>query len=205
MDVTRRDFLAGSLAVPVVGRPALQVPSDLSYLSLTDAAALIKALRLSPVELTQALLDRLDRRDGKGGAFITGRGEAALRSAREAEREIAAGRYRGPLHGIPFGVKDTHYTKGIRTTANTPVLVDFMPDFDATVVARLTRAGAVLVGKTNLPEFSFGSAGGGGAFPDAHNPWNVARTPGGSSCGAASADCAPAFRSRRSSTAITAT
>jgi aspartyl-tRNA(Asn)/glutamyl-tRNA(Gln) amidotransferase subunit A len=187
MDVTRRDFLAGSLALPVVGRPALQVPSDLSYLSLTDAAALIKALRLSPVELTQALLDRIDRLDGKVGAFITVTREEALRSAREAEREIAAGRYRGPLHGIPFGVKDTHYTKGIRTTANTPVLVDFMPDFDATVVARLKRAGAVLVGKTNLPEFSFGSAGGGGAFPDAHNPWNVARTPGGSSSGSAAA------------------
>src|SRR5881628_2957341 len=187
MDVTRRDFLAGSLAVPVVGRPALQVPSDLSYLSLTDAAALIKALRLSPVELTQALLDRIDRLDGKVGAFITVTREAALRSAREAEREIAAGRYRGPLHGIPFGVKDTHYTKGIRTTANTPVLRDFVPDFDATVVARLKSAGGVLLGKMKLPEFSFGGAGEGGAFPDAHNPWNLARTPGGSSSGSAAA------------------
>src|SRR3989442_625985 len=187
MDVTRRDFLAGSLAVPVVGRPALQVPSDLSYLSLTDAAALIKALRLSPVELTQALLDRIDRLDGKVGAFITVTREAALRSAREAEREIAAGRYRGPLHGIPFGVKDTHYTKGVRTTANTPVLLDFVPDFDATVVARLKAAGGVLVGKMKLPEFSFGSAGEGGAFPDAKNPWDLSRTPGGSSSGSAAA------------------
>src|SRR5881628_2073993 len=187
MDVTRRDFLAGSLAVPVVGRPALQVPSDLSYLSLTDAAALIKALRLSPVELTQALLDRIDRLDGRIGAFITVTREEALRSAREAEREIAAGRYRGPLHGIPFGVKDTHYTKGIRTTANTPVLLDFVPGFDATVVAKLQQAGGVLVGKMKLPEFSFGSAGEGGAFPDAKNPWNLSRTPGGSSSGSAAA------------------
>ena len=108
---------------------------------MIEAAALIKARRLSPVELTQALLDRIDRLDGKVGAFITVTREEALRSAREAEREIAAGRYRGPLHGIPFGVKDTHYTKGIRTTANTPVLLDFVPDFDATVVAKLKQAG----------------------------------------------------------------
>jgi len=189
MDVSRREFIAGSLVVPVAQAiaPAERKPDELGYLSLTDAATLIKARRLSPVELTQALLDRIDRLDRRVGAFITVTREEALRSAREAEREIAAGRYRGPLHGIPFGVKDTHYTRGTRTTANTPVLVDFVPDFDATVVARLKRAGAVLVGKTNLPEFSFGSAGGGGAFPDAHNPWNLSRTPGGSSSGSAAA------------------
>src|SRR6185436_18360492 len=113
--------------------------------------------------------------------------DEAMRAARAAEQEIARGRYRGPLHGIPFAVKDTHYTKGIRTTANTPVLVEFVPAFDATVVTRLENAGAVLVGKTHLPEFSFGSAGSGGAFPDAHNPWNLARTPGGSSSGSAAA------------------
>jgi aspartyl-tRNA(Asn)/glutamyl-tRNA(Gln) amidotransferase subunit A len=211
MNVSRRDFLAGSLAIPLAQppsqsygeprrssreqpssgggafRPANQKPDDLAFISLTDAAALIKARRLSPVELTQALLARIDRLDGKVGAFITVTREEALRSARAAEGEIAAGRYRGPLHGMPFGVKDTHYTTGVRTTANTPVLTDFVPAFDATVVARLRRAGAVLVGKTSLPEFSFGSAGGGGAFPDAHNPWNLARTPGGSSSGSAAA------------------
>jgi aspartyl-tRNA(Asn)/glutamyl-tRNA(Gln) amidotransferase subunit A len=154
---------------------------------MTDAAALIKSRRLSPVELTQAILDRIDRVDGRVGAFITVTREAALRAAREAEQEIARGRYRGPLHGIPFGVKDTHYTQGVRTTANTPVLLDFVPDFDATVVAKLKQAGGVLVGKMKLPEFSFGSAGEGGAFPDAKNPWNLARTPGGSSSGSAAA------------------
>jgi len=118
LDVSRRDFIAGSLAIPVAQavRPATTKPGELSYLSLTDAAALIKSRRLSPVELTQALLDRIDRLDGRIGAFITVTREEALRSAHEAEREIAAGRYRGPLHGIPFGVKDTHYTRGIRTT-----------------------------------------------------------------------------------------
>ena len=188
MDLTRRDFLAAAAAVPVgqALRPGAP-PADLPYLSLSEASALIKARRLSPVALTQAILDRIDRLDGAVGAFITVTRDEALGAARDAEREIARGEYRGPLHGIPFGVKDTHYTKGIRTTANTPVLVDFVPGFDATVVAKLKTAGGVLVGKTKLPEFSFGSAGEGGAFPDAKNPWNLSRTPGGSSSGSAAA------------------
>jgi aspartyl-tRNA(Asn)/glutamyl-tRNA(Gln) amidotransferase subunit A len=191
MDVTRRDFLAATAAVPI---EISQTPparsrggGDLAYLSMRDAAALIKARRLSPVELTTALLDRIDRLNGTVAAFLTVTHDEALAAARDAEQEIARGRYRGALHGIPFAIKDTHYTKGIRTTANTPVLADFVPDFDATVVARLKKAGAVLVGKTHLPEFSFGSAGSGGAFPDAHNPWNLSRTPGGSSSGSAAA------------------
>ncbi len=160
---------------------------QLGYLSLTEAAALLRSRRISPVELTRAVLDRVDRLDSRVGAFITVTRDEAMRAARAAEQEIASGRYRGPLHGIPVGVKDTHYTKGIRTTANTPVLVDFVPDFDATVVTRLARAGAVLVGKMKLPEFSFGGASVGGAFPDANNPWDLSRTPGGSSSGSAAA------------------
>lgn len=187
-ELTRRDFLAAATALPLTQAVrSATPPADLPYLSLTEASALIKARRLSPVELTRAILDRIDRLDGRVGAFITVTRDLALRAAREAEQEIARGRYRGPLHGIPFGVKDTHYTKDIRTTANTPVLIDFVPDFDATVVARLKAAGGVLVGKMKLPEFSFGSAGEGGAFPDAKNPWNLSRTPGGSSSGSAAA------------------
>jgi aspartyl-tRNA(Asn)/glutamyl-tRNA(Gln) amidotransferase subunit A len=202
MNLTRRDFLASSIAAGLAAHEpsllageeqAAPAPSarpsaaDLPYLSLTAAAALIKSRRLSPVELTQAILDRVDRLDVAVGAFITVTRDEALRAARQAEQEIARGKYRGTLHGIPFGVKDTHYTKGIRTTANTPVLADFVPDFDATVVARLKEAGGVLVGKMKLPEFSFGGAGEGGAFPDAKNPWNLTRTPGGSSSGSAAA------------------
>jgi aspartyl-tRNA(Asn)/glutamyl-tRNA(Gln) amidotransferase subunit A len=188
MDVSRREFVAASLAIPVAQPLRTAAPgADLFYLSLTEAAALIKSRRLSPVELTRAILDRIDRVDGKVGAFITVTGDEALRAARDAEQAIGRRTYRGPLHGIPFAVKDTHYTKGIRTTANTPVLADFIPDFDATVVTRLKQAGGVLIGKTKLPEFSFGSAGEGGAFPDAKNPWNLSRTPGGSSSGSAAA------------------
>jgi aspartyl-tRNA(Asn)/glutamyl-tRNA(Gln) amidotransferase subunit A len=187
-DLTRRDFLAAAAAVPVAQALKAGVPSpDLPYLSLAEASALIEARRLSPVELTQAILDRIDRLDARVGAFITVTRDPALAAARQAEQEIVRGQYRGPLHGIPFGVKDTHYTKGIRTTANTPVLLDFVPDVDATVVTKLKQAGGVLVGKTKLPEFSFGSAGEGGAFPDARNPWNLSRTPGGSSSGSAAA------------------
>jgi len=188
MNLTRRDFLAATAALPVAqALTRAAPPAELPYLSLTEASALVKARRLSPVELTQAILDRIDRLDARVGAFITVMREQALAAARQAERDIARGMYRGPLHGIPFGVKDTHYTRGIRTTANTPVLLDFVPDFDATVVRKLQQAGGVLVGKTKLPEFSFGSAGEGGAFPDAKNPWNLSRTPGGSSSGSAAA------------------
>ena len=196
MEMTRRGFLAGTALAglktgppsPGLGqvfRPASE--DDLCYLSVTDAAALLKRRRVSPVDLTRAILARIDRLDSKVGAFITVMRDEAIAAARAAEREIAAGKYRGPLHGIPVGVKDTHYTKGVRTTANTPVLLDFVPDFDATVVARLKQAGAVLVGKMKLPEFSFGGASVGAAFPDAKNPWNLSRTPGGSSSGSAAA------------------
>ena len=187
MDLTRRDFLATAAALPIAQAVKPASSTELPYISLTHAAALIKAKRLSPVELTHAILDRIDRIDGRVGAFITVTRDQAMRAARAAEQDISRGRYLGPLHGIPFGVKDTHYTKGIRTTANTPVLLDFVPDFDATVVRRMTAAGGVLVGKMKLPEFSFGSAGEGGAFPDAKNPWNLSRTPGGSSSGSAAA------------------
>src|SRR5262245_9132055 len=135
-ELTRRDFLAAASALSLtqaVGLPAA-TSTDLPYISLTEASALIKARRLSPVELTQAILDRIDRLDGNVGAFITVTRDFALGAAREAQQEIARGRYRGPLHGIPFGVKDTHYTKGIRTTANTPVLLDFVHDLHGEVV-----------------------------------------------------------------------
>lgn len=201
MDVSRRSFLAGSVGIATVSggvprragawqRSLSDVANraDLSYLSIGEAAPLLHSRRLSPVELTQAVLDRIERIEPAVHAFITVTREEALAAARVAEQEITAGKYRGPLHGIPFGVKDTHYTKGIRTTANTPVLADFVPAFDATVVTRLKQAGAILIGKLSLPEFSFGgSPVGGGDFPDAVNPWDLSRTPGGSSSGSGAA------------------
>jgi aspartyl-tRNA(Asn)/glutamyl-tRNA(Gln) amidotransferase subunit A len=200
MELSRRGFLAGSLVATGMVRseaPAFaaqrapaRVPdaAGLPYLTITEAAPLLRTRRLSPVELTQAVLARIERVDGRVHAFITVTRDEAIRAARAAEQEIANGKYRGPLHGIPFAVKDTHYTKGIRTTANTPVLSDFVPEFDATVVRRLKEAGAILVGKLSLPEFSFGGGpAGGGEFPDCANPWDLSRTPGGSSSGSGAA------------------
>jgi len=198
VEVSRRSFLAGTIgaacASPASAQPRQQtsarVPAatELPYLDIGQAAALLRGRRLSPVELLQAILDRIDRIEPRVHAFLTVTADEAMRAARIAEQEITAGKYRGPLHGIPFGVKDTHYTKGIRTTANTPVLSTFIPEFDATVVTRLKQAGAVLVGKLSLPEFSFGgSPVGGGEFSDATNPWDLTRTPGGSSSGSGAA------------------
>jgi aspartyl-tRNA(Asn)/glutamyl-tRNA(Gln) amidotransferase subunit A len=199
MEVSRRDFIASSVAGAAVSRGQAQAPRppaparvpdavDLPYITVTEAAALIRSRRLSPVALTQAVLDRINKVEPRVHAYLTVARDQALAAAHVAEQEIAAGKYRGPFHGIPFAVKDTHYTKGIRTTANTPVLSDFVPDFDATVVARLKNAGGVLMGKLSLPEFSFGgSPVGGGEFPDAANPWDLSRTPGGSSSGSGAA------------------
>ena len=155
---------------------------DLPALTLAGAAAKIRRKQLSPVELTQAVLDRVAQLNPKVGAFITVTGEQALEAARTAEKEIQQGKYRGPLHGIPIGLKDTNYTRGIPTTAASAVLKDFVPSFDATIVRRLKDAGAVIIGKTNLPEFSFG-----GETPGTHNPWNLSRNSGGSSGGSAAA------------------
>lgn len=191
MNVSRRGFLAGSVGgVALVNARASNALGDplpaqermpaneLHYLTLRGAAAQIRSKKISPLELTEAILARIDRVEPQVHAFVTLTREGALEAARAAEREIMAGRYRGPLHGIPVAVKDTHYTKGIRTTCASPVLADFVPSFDATIVARLKNAGAVLMGKTNLPEFSSGSSGNG-----TNNPWNLTKPTGGSSAG----------------------
>src|SRR5258706_8668548 len=193
MNVSRRRFLVGSIGAVaisdslradavVAGAPAVvtEPAGELHYLTLRDAAARLQRRQLSPVELTQAVLTRIDQVEPKVHAFITITRESALEAARAAEREIMAGRYRGPLHGVPVAVKDTHYTKGVRTTCASPVLADFVPSFDATVVTRLKNAGAILMGKTNLPEFSSGSSGNG-----TNNPWNLTKQTRGARAGTA--------------------
>ncbi len=175
---------AAEMAVDPRGR-APQRPQgtgDLPALTIADAARQISKKQLSPVELTRAVLERIERLDPKIGAFITVASEQALEAARIAEREIQRGRYLGPLHGVPVGVKDTHYTKGIRTTAASKVLENFVPDFDAAIVERMKAGGAILIGKLNLPEFSFG-----GFTPGCNNPWDLTRNAGGSSGGGGAA------------------
>ena len=155
---------------------------DLCYLSAAEQGRLIRGRKLSPVELVSACLQRIARYDGVLRAYITVLSEQALAQAKEAEREIAAGRYRGPLHGIPFGVKDQLCTKGVKTTLGSKILADWVPDRDAAVIERLRAAGAILIGKENLHEFG---KGGTNVFPfgQPRNPWHPAHNPASSSSG----------------------
>ena len=162
---------------------AERMREELCDLPLLDAAARIRARELSPVEATEAVLARIAALDGRLNGFVTVLGERALAEARAAEREIAGGAYRGPLHGVPVSVKDLFFTKGIRTTAGSRVLADHIPDHDATVVERLRAAGAVLVGKTNMLEFAYAAVH--DDYGPSLNPWDVTRSASGSSSGSA--------------------
>jgi aspartyl-tRNA(Asn)/glutamyl-tRNA(Gln) amidotransferase subunit A len=152
------------------------------FLGAARLAALVRAREVSPVELVRAYLDRIDRLDGRLRAYITVTGEAALDAARRAEDALAGGGPVGPLHGVPFAVKDQFATRGVRTTAGSRILADHVPDEDATVVTRLTAAGGILLGKLNLTEFALG-----GTirypFGQPRNPWNTDHDTGGSSAG----------------------
>ncbi|MGH2617181.1 MAG: amidase [Thermomicrobiales bacterium] len=166
----------------------MSASDDLCYLTISQAASLIRRGALSPVELTQAHLDRIERLDGRLGCFITVAADAARAEARAAEREIAAGHYRGLLHGIPIAHKDNLATAGLRTTGASRVHADWVPRRDAASVARLRTAGAVLLGKLMLSEFAFGYADPDGAlFREARNPWSTRHVPGGCSSGSAAA------------------
>jgi len=167
-----------------VARPS---GDDLRFLSLEDAAKLIAAKEVSPVDLTEAALARIERLQPQLVAFITITAEQALAQARAAEKEIAAGNYRGTLHGIPIAHKDQFDTKGVRTTSGSKVFADRVPDEDAAVVARLADAGTVSVGKLNMWEFAAAIAGTNPHYGAIHNPWNLERIPGGTSAGSAAA------------------
>jgi amidase len=157
-------------------------------LTLVAIGQRIASRGISPVELTERMLDRIGRIDPALKSYATLMGEEARASARTAEREIAAGKYRGPLHGVPIAVKDLCYTKGVRTMGGTKVREHFVPDVDATVVSRLRDAGAVLLGKLNLSEGA--TAGYNPARDVPLNPWNADRWPGMSSSGSGVATAA---------------
>ncbi len=158
---------------------------DLEYLTIAEAARRIEAGEVSPVELTRAYLERIDRLDPDLNTFVTVTREPALADAGRAEADIAAGRYRGALHGIPVSIKDSLATAGVRTTAGAKHLSDWIPDEDATVVARLRQAGAVIVGKTNMHEWAAGCTTINPYYGTTRNPWDRNRVSGGSSGGSA--------------------
>jgi aspartyl-tRNA(Asn)/glutamyl-tRNA(Gln) amidotransferase subunit A len=155
--------------------------------SLTDLAVAFRERRLSPVEVVGALLERIKGADGELNSFITVTGEGALEEAARAEREILGGDYRGPLHGVPVGLKDLIYTEGVRTTMGSVFFKDFVPDYSATVVLRLEEAGAITIGKTNTHEFAYGPTGDRSYFGPTRNPHDIRRIPGGSSAGSGAA------------------
>jgi aspartyl-tRNA(Asn)/glutamyl-tRNA(Gln) amidotransferase subunit A len=158
---------------------------DPTRLSLAEAGEQIRRRALSAVELTRAYLDRIGRLDGEFRAFITVLEQEALAAATAADQEIDRGGYRGPLHGIPVALKDLVMTRGVRTTCGARILRDWVPDTDATVALRLTRAGAILLGKLNMHEFAYGPTGINALYGTPRNPWGATRMPGGSSSGSA--------------------
>jgi aspartyl-tRNA(Asn)/glutamyl-tRNA(Gln) amidotransferase subunit A len=161
--------------------------TDLYDLSIAGLAELIAARKLSPVELTDALIQRVERLDAQTRAFITPTFDLARRQAKAAEAEIAAGRYRGPLHGVPFALKDIYDTQGILTSAHSRIFIDRIPAEDATTTRRLYDAGAVLLGKLATHEMAHAGPSFDLPWPPARNPWNLARFTGGSSSGSGAA------------------
>ncbi len=158
---------------------------DLAELTISDAAEAIKRRDLSPIELTELMLARIDRLDPELVAYVTVARDEALADARAAETEIHDGKYRGPLHGIPLSIKDNIATRGIRTTAGSKVLENCVPELDATAVARLREAGATILGKTNMHEWANGGTTINPFYGTTRNPWDMERIAGGSSGGSA--------------------
>ncbi|MEE8158319.1 MAG: amidase, partial [Dehalococcoidia bacterium] len=157
--------------------------AELCFLSADRLSQLIAAKEVSPVEVVQAHLERIEATEPVLNSFITRPGDEALEAARQAESEIQSGRYRGPLHGIPVGLKDLYYVKGVRNTSGSRIYDSFVPDYDGAAAARLKEAGAILMGKLNLHQFAFGPTGLNADYGDMHNPWDPTRLTGGSSGG----------------------
>lgn len=167
-------------------QPSADDPRD-PFAPLHVVAAAIEAGTISPVELTELMLARIARHDPALNAYQLVLAEESRAAAREAEAEIAAGRYRGPFHGVPFALKDLLATAGIPTTAGSKILADWVPDQDATAVRRLREAGAILIGKTRMSEFAYSPSSLNIHYGSTHNPWNLERDTGGSSSGSAAA------------------
>ena len=167
--------------------------TDLAFASIEEIGKLFRKRKLSPVELTKLMLARVEQLNPKLNAYLTVTAELALAQAKKAQRELFAPRGRkghrdrGPLHGIPISLKDNIYTAGIRTTAGSKILQDFIPKEDAAVVSQLKQAGAILLGKTNMHEFAYGVTSNNPHYGAVRNPWDLSRIPGGSSGGSAAA------------------
>ena len=161
--------------------------TELCHLSAGRLAPLIRSKEVSPVEVVEAHLARIDALEPTLNSFITVLPDQALAAARQAEREIGEGKYRGPLHGVPLGLKDLYYTKGVRNTSGSRLFDDFIPDDDCTIAARFREAGTILLGKLNMHQLAYGPSGENPDYGHMHNPWNPDLITGGSSGGSGSA------------------
>jgi aspartyl-tRNA(Asn)/glutamyl-tRNA(Gln) amidotransferase subunit A len=163
--------------------------TELVHLSITEASQHLRARKISPLELVEAFLARIERVDGRIKSYLLVDADGARAKAKAVGAEIMAGRWRSPLHGIPYGVKDTVHTKGLRTCANSRVFLDFVPDHDAAVIERLDAAGAILIGKLNTWEYGtgLGLVYHDAAFAHSSNPWKDGYFTGGSSTGSGAA------------------
>jgi amidase len=192
MELSRAAFLRGlagtAASMTMVSAPTRAGSTDQYYATLLETADAIRLRKISPVELTNAMLDRITRLDPSLHSYATVTPELALAQAQRAEGEIAAGRYRGPLHGIPIAVKDIYNTAGIVTTSGMAIYASHKPTFDATVVKRLANAGSVLLGKLQLTEGAFAKHHPGVKVP--RNPWNADYYAGASSSGSGVATAA---------------
>ncbi|MEC9289361.1 MAG: amidase, partial [Chloroflexota bacterium] len=162
--------------------------SELPFLSAGDLSRLIQSKEVSPVEATEAYLDRIGSLDHRFNSYLTVMREQALADAQQAEEDIASGQHKGPMHGVPVAVKDQFWSQGVRSTGGSRILADFVPDEDATVIANLRKAGAVVLGKTNMTEFAI--TGFSHRYATPRNPWNTDSYTGGSSSGSGAATAA---------------
>jgi len=187
--IDRRQFVTTAIAANawLWGSRIWSKQPSLADLDLAEVSARVRQGSVSPVELTQACLNRIEARNPALNAFVTVTAEQALAAARECERELARNQYRGPLHGIPIALKDNIDTAGIRTTAATAALADRVPATDAEAVRRLKAAGAIMLGKLNMDECAYGVSTTTGIFGATQNPWQAGYSAGGSSGGPAAA------------------
>src|SRR5438105_13726734 len=161
--------------------------TDLFQLDITELAPRLRKREVSAVEVTDAYLVRIERLNPLINAYITVMADQARQAARKVDAEIGSGKYRRPLHGVPIGIKDLRDVAGVPNTQGTKILRNNVPQTDATLVARLKDAGAIVLGKQNLHEFAFGITSENPHYGVVRNPWNVERVPGGSSGGTAAA------------------
>jgi len=168
-------------------RKSTDSSDELAFATIAELSVLMASRKISSVEITNLFLERIEKHNPTLNAYLTITRNAALAAARESEKRFKQKRSRGPLEGIPIALKDNIWTRGIRTTAGSKFLKDFVPESDATIVTKLYHAGAVLLGKTNLHEFAYGISTNNPHYGPTRNPWDTARIPGGSSGGSAAA------------------